>query len=203
MRAIVEGAPAARIDVGRVRYRSDAGAAQERFFLNMASAGVTGLVCRLVEQSGKQLGGRITFYIATLRALAQYKPARVRMLLDGQLLLGEPVPITTLVVCNSQYAGGGMRFGPRARLTDGQLDIVCIQPTSLWAQFKDTPKLYNGEHTGLPYVSQHRGRHLLVEVVDDKPAYVEFDGEAPGFAPVEYEVVPAALPVLGLQPFVL
>jgi YegS/Rv2252/BmrU family lipid kinase len=203
IRAISES-PAAYIDVGLTRYRSDAGARAERYFLNMASCGVSGLVCRLVEQSGKRLGGGVAFYLATVRALWRYKPARLRIVLDGQQVSeADGTEVTTVAVCNGQYAGGGMRFGPSARLTDGQLDVVIIRPTSLLAQLRNTPKLYKGEHGAVPGVSQHRGRRLQVEPVSERPAYIEFDGEAPGVAPAEFAILPAALPVLGLSPWAL
>jgi YegS/Rv2252/BmrU family lipid kinase len=203
IRSIAE-APASRIDIGHTRYLTDSGMPAERYFLNIASCGISGLVCRLVEQSGKRLGGGLAFYLGTVRALWRYKPARVRLTLDGQPLGdAEGTEITTVAVCNGQYAGGGMRFGPSARLTDGQLDVVIIRPSSLLRQLRDTPKLYKGEHTKIPGVSQHRGRRLQVESVSDRPAYIEFDGEAPGLAPAEFAVVPAALPVLGLQPWAL
>lgn len=203
LRSIAESPPA-RIDIGHIRYLTDAGARAERYFLNIASCGATGLICRLVEQSGKRLGGGVAFYLGTLRGLLRYKPARVRLTLDGQPLGGaEGTEITTVAVCNGQFAGGGMRFGPSARLTDGQLDVVIIRPSSLFSQLLNTPKLYKGEHTSVPSVSQHRGRHLQVELVGDLPAYIEFDGEAPGLAPAEYTVLPGALPVLGLQPWAL
>lgn len=197
-------ATATRIDVGLTRYRTDAGAPAQRYFLNIASCGATGLICRLVEKSGKRLGGGIAFYLATVRGLLRYKPARLRILLDGQRV-SEPegTEVTTVAVCNGQFAGGGMRFGPSARLTDGQLDMVIIRPSSLFDQLRHSPKLYQGRHTEVATVSQHRGRHIQVEPLTDRPAYVEFDGEAPGVAPAEFAVMPAALPVLGLQPWAI
>lgn len=203
IRSIAE-AKAARIDVGLTRYRTDAGAPAERYFLNMASCGVSGLVCRLVEQSGKRLGGGIAFYLATVRGLMRYKPARLSIVLDGQRVSeADGTEVTTVAVCNGQYAGGGMRFGPSARLTDGELDVVIIRPTSLLSQLRHSPKLYKGEHGGVPGVSQHRGRRLQVEPLSDRPAYIEFDGEAPGVAPAEFTILPGALPVLGLAPWAL
>lgn len=203
IRSLTES-PATRIDIGRTRYRTDAGAAAERYFLNIASCGATGLICRIVDQSSKRLGGGIAFYLGTVRGLLRYKPARLRILLDGQRI-SEPdgTEVTTVAVCNGQFAGGGMRFGPNARLTDGQLDVVIIRPSSLLNQLRHTPKLYKGTFTGVASVSQHRGRHIQVEPLSDRPAYIEFDGEAPGVAPAEFSVLPAALPVLGLQPWAI
>ena len=122
---------------------------------------------------------------------------------DQQVSEADGTEVTTVAVCNGQYAGGGMRFGPEARLTDGQLDVVIIRPSSLLNQLRHTPKLYQGKLKGVASVSQHRGRHIQVEPLSDRPAYIEFDGEAPGMAPAEFSILPAALPVLGLQPWAI
>ncbi len=197
-------ASATRIDLGLTRYRSDSGAQQERYFLNIASCGVSGLICRLVEKSGKRFGGGVAFYLATIRGLYRYKPARVRMILDGKPLGdSDGTDITNVAICNGQYAGGGMKFGPAARLNDGQFDITIFRPVPLLTQIRYTPRMYKGLLETMPGVSQHRGRHLQFEPVGDHPAYIEFDGEPPGFAPAEFEILPAALPVLGLLPSVL
>lgn len=190
-----------RIDIGRVRYRRDDGAEESRCFLNIGSVGISGLVCRMVNSSKKPLGGRVAYFSATARALWLYRPARLRIHVDGEVML--EAEITTLAICNGQYAGGGMHFGPRARLGDGQFDVVAIQPAPLLSSLRDMPKLYKGRLFDLPYVSWRRGRRITVERLGDSKAWVELDGEAPGFAPAEFELLPQALPMLGLRRDVL
>jgi YegS/Rv2252/BmrU family lipid kinase len=199
-----------RIDIGRVHYRRDDGADESRCFLNIGSVGISGLVCRIVNASSKPLGGKVAYFTATVRALWQYQPPRLRIRVDSEVML--EAEITTLAICNGQYAGGGMHFAPRARLGDGQFDVVAIQPSSLWASMRDTRHLYGSRILELPYVSWHRGRRIQVEVLDEprsgeprsgRKAWVELDGEAPGFAPAEFELLPQALPLLGLRRDVL
>lgn len=190
-----------RIDIARVRYRGEDGVDESRLFLNIGSVGIAGLVCRYVNASSKPLGGKVAYMMASLRALLHYKPVRLRIRVDGEVMIESE--ITTLALCNGQFAGGGMHFAPRARLGDGQLDVVAIQPTSLLASVRDTNALYQGRILELPYVSWRRGRRIVVEALDEKKAWVEFDGEAPGFAPAEFELLPQALPMLGLRRDVL
>mgnify|MGYP007034014915 FL=1 len=56
-------------------------------------------------------------------------------------------------------------------------------------------------------IQWRRGRRIQVEVLDEprsgRRAWVELDGEAPGFAPAEFELLPQALPMLGLRRDVL
>ena len=72
------------IDVGSLNFHTDDGDPAQRYFINIASFGIGGLVDRYANQSRKRLGGKATFYIATLKALASYSPATVRVSIDGQ-----------------------------------------------------------------------------------------------------------------------
>jgi diacylglycerol kinase family enzyme len=42
-------------------------------FLNVASRGLSGLVTRLVNEAPKTLGGRVSFLVGTLRAVARWQ----------------------------------------------------------------------------------------------------------------------------------
>lgn len=94
----------------------------------------------------------------------------------------EEVDLTTLAVCNGRFAGG-MQFAPTAQLTDGQLEVVIIRPASFLASMRDTPHLYRGTISTLPYVSIDHARKVRVELASDRPAGVHIDGEAPSFLP--------------------
>ena len=102
------------LDVGRISWTRESGGTDDGHFINIASFGIGGLVDRLVNESSKRLGGQATFYIATVRALLRYQPARLRLHLDDEVV--ETGPITNVCVCNSRYAGGGMMFAPDARI---------------------------------------------------------------------------------------
>ena len=70
--------------MGRARFTDDDGNQGERVFINIASFGMNGLVCALVNESSKKLGGKATFFMSTLRALTKYKPARITIAADGE-----------------------------------------------------------------------------------------------------------------------
>lgn len=190
------------IDVGSVRYVDDDGREGHRWFLNIASCGVSGLVCRLVNESGKKLGGKATFLLATLRATLRYDPARVRVEVDGEAV-GD-FTVSSVAACNGRFAGGGMMFAPTARLADGLLDVTVIRHASFAKVLRLSPKLYDGTHVDMHgLVSTFRGRVIRVEPLGSARAWVEIDGEAPGFAPIEIRVHPAAVRLIGARPDVL
>ena len=65
---------------------------------------------------------------AVLRAQMKYKPAEIRLRIDGKDE-GEH-DISNVCVCNGRWAGGGMMFAPEARVADGMFDVVLLRATS-------------------------------------------------------------------------
>src|SRR5882672_2003358 len=68
-----------QIDVGKLQLTTRDGAKVLRMFANIASFGVSGVVDRLVNESGKKLGGKLSFALATVRATWSYKNQRVQL----------------------------------------------------------------------------------------------------------------------------
>ena len=186
------------IDVGSVAYLRDDGERESRFFLNLASAGLAGVVDRMVNASGKRLGGKLTFLLATLRGVARYEPAEVRLSVDGTLLGDRR--ITNVCIANAPFAGGGMKFAPNAKLADGLLEVIVFKSTGLLTSFTMAPKLYKGTHVDTPHVEVYRGREVQIEALSDAPVLLDIDGESPGRLPAVYSVHHRAVRLLDLNP---
>lgn len=191
-------AQSAAVDVGCVTYQNEeSGQEARRHFINVASFGLSGMVDRLVDQSANWLGGTLTFYTATLRALATYQPATVQLTLDGKDIGTHT--ITTVLACNARYAGGGMLFAPKACMADGMLDVVIIRYRSVAATVGLTGRIYKGTHAETDLVEVHRGQVLTATPTTDTPAYMDIDGEAPGYAPARFSVLPKAIRLIGVS----
>ncbi|HYI73736.1 MAG TPA: diacylglycerol kinase family protein, partial [Gaiellaceae bacterium] len=54
------------IDAGRVAYRTWAGDEAEMHFANVGSAGISGAIAQRANESSKALGGKVSYYWATL-----------------------------------------------------------------------------------------------------------------------------------------
>ncbi len=193
LRAIRERA-ARPMDVGRATYVADDGSDGARWFVNLASCGASGLVDRLVNASSKRLGGRAAFVAGTLRAMARYEPARVRVTADGRDL-GEH-EIATLVVGNGRYAGGGMCFCPAGRIDDGALDLLVIPHAGMARSLWRAPRLYRGTAGALPGAVTARVAEVTVKALANT-AYLDLDGESPGRATATFRVHPGALRLAG------
>jgi YegS/Rv2252/BmrU family lipid kinase len=191
--ALATGTPRP-VDAGQVRFRDLAGREDRSWFLNATSFGVSGLVVDLVNRAPKLLGGRISFLIGTLRALARYRCPSVRLRLDG-----EPVfegPLVLAAAANGRYFGGGMHVAPGARLDDGLLDVVVVPELGKARLLAKLPTIYRGAHLEDPATQLHRGRVLEAEV-SAGVARLDVDGEPLGRLPARIEIMPGAVTLIG------
>jgi YegS/Rv2252/BmrU family lipid kinase len=195
--AAIREKPAVPIDIGWVQYVHDEGHTESRFFLNITSMGMGGLVDRFVAASPSKSSGKAKYFKAVLRAQMKYKPARIRMRIDSKDE-GEH-EISNLCVCNGRWAGGGMMFAPEAHVADGMFDVILLRATSTLRGLPVMAGLYKGTHVRSPIVSTYRGRHIEVEMLENT-AWMDIDGEAPGIGPAEFRIHAGALRVIGIAP---
>jgi YegS/Rv2252/BmrU family lipid kinase len=192
--ARIAGGKSRPIDAGRASFIARDGREITTHFVNIASLGVSGLVTQLVNEAPKTFGGRVSFFLGTLRAIARWQPPHVTIRLDGATVHEGPLHLAA--VANGRYFGGGMHVAPAARIDDGLFDLVLFRGEGGKGRLlRRFPLLYSGRHLGLPEVSQQRG--VVVEVGSNADLQLEIDGEPLGRAPARFECLPGALRLRG------
>lgn len=182
-RRLMESSPR-DLDVGWLDYVSHNGENAACPFLNIASFGLGGLVDRLVNDSPKWVGGRTAFMWGALRASFRYQAQRVRLQVDGAMVLEDK--ITNVAIANGQFFGGGMHIAPRARLDDGLFDVVALPEASHLRQARALPSLYKGTILNRDGVFHTRGASIVAEPLSRQPVLLDVDGEAPGRLPATF-----------------
>lgn len=190
--AAIIGDRAVPHDVGRVRFRTDAGTEGTRYFVNIASFGLSGLVDRHIP-GYRQLGGKLAYVGATLRSMWGWRNPRVRVVLDGAREVSQP--IVTVAVANGRYFGGGMEVAPRANPTDGQFHVTILGDLSRVELLMLTQKIYDGRHVEHPKVSTFVASSVFAESAD-RAVYLDVDGEALGGLPAQIDMLPGALRIV-------
>jgi diacylglycerol kinase (ATP) len=190
VRVAVEGSTR-EIDVGRVSYRTWAGDGDERFFVNVSSAGMSGAVARRANGMSKALGGRTTFFYALVRVFFEWQNTHVTVELDGGAR--REGAMHDVVVANGVWHGGAMKLAPDARPDDGVFDVVLIGDVTKSDFVRTVPKIYRGTYLAHPKVEVLRTRTISVDAPEPLP--IELDGEQVGTTPARWEVVPRALRV--------
>ncbi|MDD5563815.1 MAG: diacylglycerol kinase family lipid kinase [Thermoanaerobaculaceae bacterium] len=179
--------PAVAIDAGRCD-----GERGGFFFVNIASAGVSGMVDETVNAVATR--GRTTFLRCTLTALARYRCVNVRVWADGDAWFAGPALL--LAVANGTTFGKGMRVAPGAVLDDGLFDVVAVGEVSGLQLARRLPQLYFGKHLGAKPVHFRRAREVRLEPQAPLPLF-DVDGETYPSGPVTFRVLPGALRVAG------
>ncbi len=187
-----------RMDVGQVRYTSNAGREEERYFLNVADFGLGGEVVREVTE--RRLQRRASSYVRCLvTTMIRYKNKKVRIRVDGEALPDGEYLIGA--VANGKIFGKGMKVAPDARLDDGLFDAVLVRGFRFLEFCRHGWKLMNGSHVTHPKVSVVKGRRVEAWPGGDEEVLLELDGDQLGRLPASFEVVPRDLLVKGfLQP---
>jgi YegS/Rv2252/BmrU family lipid kinase len=179
------------VDVGRLSYRSFSGEPADRFFINIASLGLSARVAHLVCRQPSYLGGSGRFFLATLQALLSHRNQHVNLVMDGEPL--PPQILNTAAVANGRFFGGGMQIAPRAVIDDGFLDLVLLGGVGLRDFLLWGPRLYRGRHLSHPCI-QYR-KVSTVSATGAASVMVEVDGEPIGTLPTTFSLLPRALRV--------
>lgn len=176
-------------DVGLLEYAAPDGSPRQRYFANITSFGVSGQIDREVNTSSKALGGKLSFMIGSVKALARWRDQRVRLRLDGGP--SEELTCTTIAVANGKYFGGGMMVAPEAATSDGVFDVT------IWSGYKlkdfalKQGSIYSGEHVKWKGTRCLKAR--VVEADSDEEVLIDCDGEQPGRLPCRMTLLPAAV----------
>jgi YegS/Rv2252/BmrU family lipid kinase len=191
------------IDVGRVTFTRDNGEHESRYFLGVASFGMSAdVVARVKEGSPewlptkgpKWLTGRVSFGIAMLQSALRMGPTRVVVQLDDDP--ARHLTVANLCIANARYFGGGMKIAPDAKLTDGKFDVISIGDLGAARILANAPRLYLGAHLSMEKVGHALATKIVARPVDgDRRIEIEVDGEIPGQLPATFQILPRALRV--------
>jgi YegS/Rv2252/BmrU family lipid kinase len=194
--AHLKAAPLRAIDIGRLSCLTRNGEPQIRYFANIGSFGLSGMVVDSVNRAriAKLFGGPFAFAFHSAVDMLTYRDRVVRIIVDN--IYDEIAPISTVAVANGQYFGGGMRVAPGAVADDGAFDVVVMGGAPRKKMLADMKLLYTGEHVTSPHVRIVRGKKVVAVPVAEthgKAVLIETDGESAGRLPATFEILPRAL----------
>ena len=201
--AVVSGHERA-VDVGLARFTGADGRPVERYWINVLSAGIGGLVDRYAATAPAVVGGRIAYAQAALRGIVMCRRVRLRCRIvlpdggHGERLLDSHA----VAICNGTTFGGGMRIAPMARPDDGLLEVIALETRTRWRLVGKFFTVYAGTHTSEPGVHHFTCRALRLEPLDppSQPPRsgvfpLDVDGEALGDVPLDVSLIEHALRV--------
>lgn len=181
--AFVRGHPHP-VDLLRARCASG----ETAYVLSACGVGLDGDAARLVATRFRRLPGAMRYVVAALYALIRFKPLHMEVEWDGGTWTG---PLLLAAVANGPSYGAGIRIEPAARMNDGLLNIVLVQPLPIARILEAIPILLREGNLRWPEIRRIRARRVRLTPRDGNAAF-HGDGELPGTPPVEIEVISAA-----------
>jgi diacylglycerol kinase (ATP) len=134
--------------------------------------------------------GRARYIAAMLRELPVFTPRACTIDLDGEVW---STAAMLVAVGNGPSYGGGMRVTPDARMDDGLLDVMVVEPISRTQLLRIFPRVYAGTHVEHPAVTVRRARQVTVAA---RGIVGYGDGERFGPLPITCTAVRGALQIL-------
>ena len=177
-----------KIDVGRVSFLDHNGNEAMRYFVGVASCGMSTKVIERVKAE------KMSFAASLLQTAIRTEPTRLAVQLDDSH--ERHLVVLNLCVANARYFGGGMKIAPDAKLTDGKFDVVSVGDLGALKIFTSAPRVYMGSHLSMPEVSHALARRVIVRAANrNSEVALEIDGELPGKLPATFQIIPEALRV--------
>jgi YegS/Rv2252/BmrU family lipid kinase len=161
------------------------------YFLNIASAGLSGEVDRRVNSSPVRRPW--TFLKATVETILSHPPQGIEVRIDDQPWYTGSAYL--VAVANGSTFGHGMRIAPHARTDDGMFDVILVKGVSRPTILSALYRVYNATHLTHPAVMHTRARSVQV-VGTEGMLGLDLDGEHASGHDLRFSIKPGLLDVL-------
>jgi diacylglycerol kinase (ATP) len=186
---LLDGKPCP-MDVVRIRTADG----RERLYTGGGGVGLDAEAALHANGAYRNLPGRPRYLLAAIRVLFGFRPAHVRITIEGiepQCLEAKALLVAVL---NTPSYGGGLHLAPNAKTDDGKLDLVVLDDLSMPRILLLLPALASRGELKTTRLRRFSVTHVRIET--DTPRWFHGDGELLGMTPVDISVVPRAIRVM-------
>ncbi len=168
----------------------DVGRAGDRYFLNVAAAGLLSEVAHRVSSEAKTFFGRFAYYFEGIKEFPKqlFHPINIQFKIGKTI---EEKEILFFILANSPHVGGFKNLAPEAKTNDGLLDLIFIENS----QLKDMAGLFllllQGNHINHPSIQYLQVKELTIGCQEE--IIVDVDGEYGGKLPLTFKAHQAAI----------
>ncbi len=181
---------AARLIIKGDSKRIDVGTANEHYFFNVASIGLSAAIAQSLTPEAKRRFGPLSYPIAALRALVSTGRFSAEIISKD-----ERVRVKTLQIAigNGRFYGGGNAVEQDAAIDDGHLDLYSLEFETVWKMALMLRSFRVGQH-GL-WQEVRTAKCKQFEIRTSRPRPVNLDGELMTYTPAVFGLEPKAITV--------
>lgn len=167
----------------------DVGKANEKYFINVCSAGLFTNSSQKADPDLKKTLGKASYFITGAKELFKFRPFSVRIKTDSEEFLEK---INLFIIFNGSSVGGMKYLSSGSSIQDGLLDLIVIKNCSLHEVTRLLAKVLSGnlEDKNIIY---RKTKSVVIEKLRGKCDRPDVDGdEGPDF-PMNVECVKDAI----------
>ena len=182
-----------KVDVARISYRGLSGKERIGHFGCSCNIGLGASVARWANRLRRFAGDALGTGIGLAGALLANRPHDLEVEVDGEA--HRLARVSHLTIAKNPYIASGLRLDLEVQPDDGVLWAVAACGQSRIGLCRMVPQAYSGSVVRAPGVMVMRCRSVGVRAAAQLE--VEFDGDPRGLLPVQVDIVPRALSLLG------
>lgn len=171
----------------------DVGKVNDKYFFNVASAGLMTSVAHSADNILKNTLGKIAYYLKGLGELPNFKALKMRIIADQQIIEED---IFLFLVMNSGTVGGFPNLVPHARIDDGKLDLLIVNKCNLPELMSLFISFLKGIHCNSKYVTCIQAENIYIECLEEVES--DLDGELGPKLPLTIQIIPKKIKVFSL-----
>lgn len=187
----VDPTAAAAVIVAGATRRIDVGQVNDRYFINVASMGLSVDLARRLTGNLKRRWGALSYPLAAAKTVFYTKPFKAEVTTTDRTIQLKSLQIA---VGNGVYYGGGMSVYEGAAIDDQCLDFYSVEPRRFWQWPLLLRAFRRGRNRGLVGMRAFCSPGPL-EIRTDPPLPVNTDGEITTSTPARVRLLPRALTV--------
>lgn len=176
---------ACKVIVQGAAFEMDLGMVNERYFVNVASAGLLTDVSPKVDNRVKNRLGQLAYYLKGIETLPSFRPFHVEFEHEGHPYSEDAL---VLLAVNGLSVGGFKQLVPRASLTDGKLDFLLVKLSGWPETMRLLLKIMRGGKAESDKIIHLQTEYLRVNC--DRALSSDLDGEWGPNSPWEIRIGP-------------
>lgn len=183
---------------------SDTTKQTEKYFLNIASFGVSSAVIDSFNNGRIWINKDFTISMLSIWQQFVYKNKQVEMQWTTKEGKEEKAIFLQQMtaVSNGQYFGSGLNVAPKASIRDGEFHLCTLGDVGVIDIARILPALYSGSHGQYNKVSFRDGVKVIAKPVKSEDRIViEADGELCGMLPATFSTLPASIDMVVNEAF--
>lgn len=179
-----------KIAAGSCR-RMDVGKVGDKYFINVASAGMMTSIAHEVDRRLKNALGKMAYYLKGIGEIPKFRAVPLSIAADGEKYELEAF---LFVVINSGVVGSMKNVAADISVEDGKLDLLAIRKCGVHKLMAITADLVAGK----PVADKDGVLHLQAknfQISTDEELQSDLDGEVGPLLPLNIETVPQAIAI--------